>query len=112
MTNPWVEHIKKNAKDNNLSYGCALSTPECKNTYSKTSSKSTKKPECKTDCKSCETCKVIKEPHKMYDKPIGPIKPKEINKMYDRPVGPIENRKYPINIVKINPNTLTGLETG
>jgi hypothetical protein len=32
--------------------------------------------------------------------------------MYDRPVGPIENRKYPINIVKINPNTLTGLETG
>ena len=33
MTNPWVEHIKKYAKDNHLSYGCALSTPECKNTY-------------------------------------------------------------------------------
>ena len=58
MTNPWVEHIKKYAKDHNLSYGCALSTPECKNTYSKASSKSKKKPECKTDCKTCKTCKI------------------------------------------------------
>ena len=116
MTNLWIEHIKKYAKDNNLSYGCALSNPECKNSYVKGSStpktKIKKKPECKTDCESCETCKVNKEPHKMYDKPIGPIKPKEINKMYDRPVGPIENIKYPINIVKINPNTITGLEPG
>ena len=39
MTNPWVEHVKKYAKDNNLSYGCALSTPECKNTYKKALSK-------------------------------------------------------------------------
>ena len=76
MVNPWVEHIKKYAKDNNLSYGCALSTPECKNTYSKTSSKSKKKPECKT-------CKINKEPHKMYDKPE--CKTCKINK---EPIGP------------------------
>ena len=66
MTNPWVEHIKKYAKDNNLSYGCALSTPECKNTYRKPSSKPKQKKECKTDCKTCKTCKVNKEPIKQY----------------------------------------------
>jgi hypothetical protein len=82
MTNSWIEHIKEYAKNNNLSYACALSTPECKNTYSKTSSKSKKKPECKTNCKSCETCKINKEPHKMYDKPIGPIKPKKSKPKY------------------------------
>ncbi len=30
MPNAWVEHIKKYAKDNNVSYGCALSMPDCK----------------------------------------------------------------------------------
>ncbi len=35
MPNAWVEHIKKYTKDNNFSNGCALSTPECKNTYVK-----------------------------------------------------------------------------
>ena len=105
MTNPWVEHIKKYAKDHNISYACALSTPECKNTYRKTSSKPKQKKECKT-------CNKNKEPHKMYDKPIGPNKPKEPHKMYDRLAGPIKNIKYPINIVKINPNTITGLEPG
>ena len=66
MTNPWVEHIKKYAKDNNLSYGCALSTPECKNTYKKALSKSKKKPDCKTGCKTCKNCKINKEPNKQY----------------------------------------------
>ena len=83
MVNLWVEHIRQYAKDNNLSYACALSTPQCKNTYIKTSSKSKKK----TDCK---TCKINKEPHKMYDSPIGPKKPKEIHKMYKEPIGPIK----------------------
>ncbi len=68
MTNPWVEHIKKYAKDHNISYGCALSTPECKNTYRRPSSKPKQKKECKT-------CKMNKEPHKMYKEPIGPKKP-------------------------------------
>jgi hypothetical protein len=75
MTNPWVEHIKKYAKDNNISYGCALSTPECKNTYRKHSSKPKQKKECKT-------CKMNKEPHKMYKEPIGPKKPKKNKPKY------------------------------
>jgi hypothetical protein len=33
MPNRWVDHVKKFAADNNLSYGCALSKPECKETY-------------------------------------------------------------------------------
>jgi hypothetical protein len=62
MTNAWIEHIKKYAKDNNLSYGCALSTPECKNTYKKDLTKSKKKPECKT----CKIKKEPKKPNKQY----------------------------------------------
>ena len=33
MPNQWVDHVKKFAADNNLSYGCALSMPECKESY-------------------------------------------------------------------------------
>lgn len=33
MPNRWVEHVKSFAAKNNLSYGCALSKPECKETY-------------------------------------------------------------------------------
>lgn len=33
MTNSWIEHVKKYAKDNNISYACALSMPEVKKTY-------------------------------------------------------------------------------
>lgn len=33
MPNQWIDHVKKFAADNNLSYGCALSKPECKETY-------------------------------------------------------------------------------
>ena len=113
MVNPWVEHIKKYAKDHNLSYGCALSTPECKNTYSKASTKSKKKPECKTDCKTCKTCKINKEPHKMYDKPIGPIKPKEINKMYKmykEPIGP--KKQYTQEELLIKAKNIVSYMTG
>ena len=35
MANSWVEHIKKWAKDNNSTYGCALSNPRCKEEYAK-----------------------------------------------------------------------------
>ncbi len=54
MPNAWVEHIKKYAKDNNLSYVCALSTPECKNTYVKST------PKQKTKNKSIESVKPTK----------------------------------------------------
>ena len=37
--NPWIEHIKNYAKKNNITYGCALSLPDCKNTYKKKSEK-------------------------------------------------------------------------
>lgn len=33
MANAWVEHIRAFAKKHNLSYGCALSDPKCKETY-------------------------------------------------------------------------------
>jgi len=32
-TNPWVEHVKKYAKENNMTYACAI--PEAKKTYTK-----------------------------------------------------------------------------
>ena len=35
MPNAWVEHIKQFAKGNNVSYGCALWMPECKDSYKK-----------------------------------------------------------------------------
>jgi hypothetical protein len=31
--NRWVDHVKSFAAKNNLSYGCALSKPECKESY-------------------------------------------------------------------------------
>ena len=31
--NPWVEHVKNFASQNGISYGCALSTPECREEY-------------------------------------------------------------------------------
>jgi hypothetical protein len=33
MSNKWIEHIKKWAKDNGMSYSCALSNPKCKDDY-------------------------------------------------------------------------------
>ena len=33
MVNKWVEHVRQFAKENGLSYGCALSTAECKASY-------------------------------------------------------------------------------
>lgn len=33
MPSKWIEHIKAFAAKNNLSYGCALSDPECRATY-------------------------------------------------------------------------------
>ena len=38
--NKWIEHVKKFAKDNNLSYGCAISDKRCKDTYEKVQKKS------------------------------------------------------------------------
>ena len=34
--NPWVEHVRAFASRNNISYGCAMSMPECKAEYRNT----------------------------------------------------------------------------
>jgi len=33
MPNKWVEHVKSYARKHNLSYGCAISEPNCKKSY-------------------------------------------------------------------------------
>jgi hypothetical protein len=81
MPNAWVEHIKKYAKYNNGSYGCALSMPDCKNSYKKTKESKTK-----------ETKINESKPYTKYDKPIGPVKPKVTKPYtkYDKPIGPVK----------------------
>lgn len=37
--NRWIEHVKNYAQKNNISYSCALSLPDCKNTYKKVDKK-------------------------------------------------------------------------
>jgi cell division septation protein DedD len=39
MTNRWIEYVKKFAKDNNLSYGCALTDPNLRKGYVPTGNK-------------------------------------------------------------------------
>lgn len=45
MPNAWVSHVKQHAIDNKLSYGCAMSKSECKDSYKnkKESTKESKK---------------------------------------------------------------------
>ena len=33
MSNEWIEHVKKFVRENNMSYGCAISDPRCKASY-------------------------------------------------------------------------------
>jgi len=69
MPNAWITHVKQFAADKKLSYGCALSMPECKNSYKKTKEsnkiKESKEEEVKPEPKA----------YTMYKKPIGPVKP-------------------------------------
>jgi hypothetical protein len=95
MPNAWVTHVKKFAADNKLSYGCALSMPECKSSYKKEPTKTVPK---KT--KEKEEIKDTK-PYTKYDKPIGPVKPKPETKpytKYDRAIGPV--KPYPLQVFK------------
>jgi len=39
-SNPWVEHVKKFARDHGVAYGCAIADPRCKNSYNKSKPKS------------------------------------------------------------------------
>ena len=42
LSNAWVSHVKQFAVDNNLSYDCALSFPDCKNSYKNKNKKNKK----------------------------------------------------------------------
>ena len=33
MSNPWLKHVKDYAEKNNISYACALSLKQCRETY-------------------------------------------------------------------------------
>ena len=73
MTNPWIEHVKKYAKDNNISYGCAIT--EAKKTYVKKSATkpATDKPEAKKDTTGDEIKYLeddLKEIEKNYDERV------------------------------------------
>jgi len=35
MTNPWVQHVKQFAKENNKAYVCSISDPACTASYTK-----------------------------------------------------------------------------
>ena len=74
MPNAWITHVKQFAADKKLSYGCALSMPECKNSYKKTKEsnkiKESKEEEVKPESKA----------YTKYNKPIGPVKPTSVPK--------------------------------
>ena len=42
MGNKWIDHVRKYAKEHNLTYACALSQPDIKNNYEKVIKKSLK----------------------------------------------------------------------
>jgi hypothetical protein len=66
MTNGWVEHIKKYARENNLSYACALTKPECSQSYIK-----------KTKIRKTKNTKPQEEPIIIEESPRQIIKKKE-----------------------------------
>ena len=39
MANSWIDHIRKFASDNKITYSCALSDPRCKAEYNKSKNK-------------------------------------------------------------------------
>lgn len=45
MANAWIEHVRKFARENNKTYGCALSDPAAKASYKKSPKKPTQKSE-------------------------------------------------------------------
>jgi hypothetical protein len=47
MANSWVEHVKRWAKANGQSYGCAISKPECKASYGQSKNKTATQTELK-----------------------------------------------------------------
>jgi hypothetical protein len=101
MANKWVEHIKKWAKANNSTYGCALSNPKCKEDYKKSKEEPKQEEKIQKIQKAIinilepnkankpETKKIDKK--KLYEEDIKDIK-SELNHKEDR-----AKRDYKIN---------------
>ena len=45
MPNNWTNHVKQFARENNLTYGCAISDPRCKSSYKKPVKQKAEQPE-------------------------------------------------------------------
>lgn len=53
---------------------------------------------------------VKKEPHTMYKKPIGPVKPKEPHTMYKKPIGPAKQQEDIFMLMKNFNNNFSTIE--
>jgi hypothetical protein len=65
MANAWVEHVRKFASKNGISYGCAVSDPECKASYHKQKARNAKKtrtPAQETEGMGAEDVNVAEKP--------------------------------------------------
>ena len=59
MPNAWVTHVKTFAANSNVSYSCAISMPECKQSYKKEPTKVSKTKE-KEDIYICIYVHILK----------------------------------------------------
>ena len=59
--NKWIMHVKEFARDNNLSYMCALSGPRCRASYRKVSVKKREKVENIGDIRKNIIAQVIRD---------------------------------------------------
>lgn len=75
MVNKWIMHVKRFASENNLSYGCAITTPECKATY-------IKEPRAPRTSRKARTPKQPKEPK--VRAPRKPRTPKQKKSIQER----------------------------
>ena len=67
MPNAWVEHVRKFASKNGMSYGCAVSDPECKAKYHRQkarNAKMTRTPAQETEGMGAEDVSVAEEAKK------------------------------------------------
>jgi hypothetical protein len=71
--NAWVNHGEQYAATNKLSYGCALSLPDCKSSYKSNKKEPTKVSKTKKT-KEKEEVKPA-QVYTMYKSAIGPVKP-------------------------------------
>ena len=85
MPNAWIEHVKQWSKANNVSYGCAISLPECKEAYRKNRNDETreilKKRDGLRNFFANKTKKTTKQEQKEQPKVSGKVTQAQIDKM-------------------------------